>query len=192
MSSPRLILASASPRRQALLRQLGLEADVITADIDETPLPDEAAERYVERLAQAKAETVAGRFPKAVIIAADTIIALDGNLLGKPRSKEDAMRMWRQMSGREHWVLTAVAVTGPQGDAVVLNRNRVVFAELGDESMEAYWQTGEPEDKAGAYAIQGYAACWIKYIEGSYSGIMGLPLYETAELLHHQGIKTLL
>lgn len=198
MTALRLMLASASPRRKDLLQQLGLSPEIAVADIDETPLADEPADRYVMRLARAKGQVIADRCSNTgdaadtVIVAADTIIALQGNLLGKPQSKQDAFSMWQQMSDGCHEVLTAVAVFSPQGCDVVLNRNQVVFSAIDAAAMDAYWETGEPQDKAGAYAIQGYAAAWVKEITGSYSGIMGLPLYETAALLKQHGVKTLL
>jgi septum formation protein len=188
-----LILASASPRRRQLLAQIGIEpAEVINADIDESPLLNEPAGDCVKRLAITKAKCVAASRINAIVIAADTLIACDGMILGKPDSREDAFRLWDMLSGRKHQVLTAVAVSKNGEVHTLLNTSEVEFTEITPESMEAYWQTGEPKDKAGAYAIQGLAAVWIKEIRGSYSGIMGLPLYETALLLKQVGIKTLL
>ncbi len=183
-----LILASASPRRKHLLQQLGVDATVCTANIDESPLDGELAADYVKRLASCKAEAVASLYPNAMVLGADTIIALEGNLLGKPLSKEHAFEMWKAMFNKWHEVLTAVALCSEGSCRVVLNANKVWFSEMSEEDMQSYWDTGEPSDKAGAYAIQGYAARWIKEIRGSYSGIMGLPLYETAELLNEAGM----
>lgn len=193
MMAKEIILASASPRRRQLLAQIGIEPMVVTnADIDETPLLNEQANDCVKRLAIAKAQHIAVMNPDAIVIAADTLIACDGHILGKPVSRENAFRLWQALSGRKHQVLTCVAVSYDGEVHALVNTNEVEFAELSRESMEAYWQTGEPADKAGAYAIQGLAAVWIREIHGSYSGIMGLPLYETALLLKHAGIKTLL
>ena len=187
----RLILASASPRRKLLLQQLGISADVHVADIDETTMAGEAASDYVLRLSEEKAQAVAGQYPDDRVLAADTIVVLDGDLLGKPQSKEQAFSMWRRMSGQQHQVLTAVSLFYQGKIYSCISYNDVLFAAITEESMQAYWQTGEPVDKAGAYAIQGYAAVWIKEIQGSYSGIMGLPLYETAKLLSDSGFTIL-
>lgn len=187
-----LILASASPRRLQLLGQIGLQPQVVAADIDESRQDGENDGDYVKRLAGAKARAVASDYPHAVVIGADTIISLDGHLIGKPRDKADAFSIWRSLGGRTHQVLTAVAVVHRQQLTVRLSRNNVSFVEISEPAMLHYWQSGEPQDKAGAYAIQGLAAQWISRIEGSYSGIMGLPLHETAGLLKKAGIGTLL
>ena len=189
LAPPELILASASPRRKQLLEQLGVVATICSTDIDETPQEGELAADYVRRLASCKAETVALLNPNAIVLGADTIIALEGNLLGKPLSKQHAFDMWNMMSGKWHQVLTGVSVFANGESRTVLNSNDVLFCELSEKSMQTYWESGEPADKAGAYAIQGYAARWIKEIRGSYSGIMGLPLYETAELLKEAGMS---
>lgn len=193
MTAQKIVLASASPRRRQLLAQIGIEpAEVINADIDESPLPNEQASDCVKRLAIDKAKVIAASRTNAIVIAADTLIACDGIILGKPDSKENAFQLWKALSNRKHQVFTCVAVCKDGEVQALLNINDVEFANITPESMEAYWQTDEPKDKAGAYAIQGLAAVWIKEIRGSYSGIMGLPLYETALILKHAGIKTLL
>lgn len=183
-----LILASASPRRLQLLQQIGIDAEVIIADIDETPLLDEKPDVYVKRLALDKAIKVqealnAKDIQQQVVLAADTIIALDDRLLGKPASETEARQMWSLMSGRWHNVLTAVAILDASKRQVVIQNSKVLFCSISSEAMDKYWATGEPVGKAGAYAIQGQAACWIERIEGSYSSIMGLPLFETSQLL---------
>ena len=186
-----LILASASPRRLQLLQQIGLEPVVVTADVDETPLAHESAIDCVQRLALLKARAIAEQYPQAIVIAADTIGLLDDRLLLKPRDFADAKSMWQAMSGNSHSVMTAVAVVADGYEKVILQRSEVFFDTISDAAMQAYWQTGEPQDKAGAYAIQGMAAVWVKKIEGSYSSIMGLPLHETAMLLEPLGCRVL-
>ena len=190
------ILASASPRRLQLLRQIGLDAEVVSADIDESPYFDEKPEVYVRRLALEKAKAVQKKLQaegvhQKIVLAADTIIALDDLLLGKPDSELDAKRMWSLMSGRWHQVLTAVAVLDQSQQQVIVQQSRVLFCSLSTEEMDSYWRTGEPVGKAGAYAIQGQAACWIERIEGSYSSIMGLHLFETSKLLKQFGLPVL-
>lgn len=189
-----LILASGSPRRLELLEQIGLYPRVVTADIDESPVAGEAVDVFVQRLALEKAQKVAS-LPEAgaaVILAADTVGVLNNELLLKPRSKAHAFAMWTAMSNQWHEVLTAIAVVADDQHKVLLHRSNVRFATVSPAAMEVYWQTGEPQDKAGAYAIQGRAAVWVERIEGSYSSIMGLPLYETAALLKQFGCADLL
>lgn len=193
MKQPQLVLASASPRRRELLAQIGLNFLVQTADIDETPLPGESAEALVKRLAKEKAEAVwirrgVSHTPSLSVLGSDTLGILDGELLVKPADFEDARRMLRKMSDQRHEILTAVALTSAGGTQVIVNRSVVKFRALTDAEILAYWQTGEPQDKAGAYAIQGYGAVFIEQLEGSYSGVMGLPLFETAQLLQAAGI----
>lgn len=185
-----LCLASASPRRADLLRQIGVDFFVRSAAVDESRLPDEAIENYVARIADAKASAVRDTLEQpATILAADTAIELDGLVLGKPRDTDDAIRMLTLLSGRAHRVLSAVVVTTREYRETALSATTVRFKTLRQGEIEAYAATGEPLDKAGAYAIQGRAAIFISEICGSYSGVMGLPLYETAELLarieHH-------
>lgn len=187
----KLILASASPRRLQLLQQIGLTPEVVTADIDETPFDNESPEACVQRLALEKAKKVAAFNPSAVVIAADTFGVLNQQLLLKPKDFEDAKIMWQAMSGNWHTVMTAVAVVQDQQERVILQQSRVLFAQISEQAMHDYWLSGEPQDKAGAYAIQGLAAVWVEKIEGSYSSIMGLPLYETAQLLKLFSCKVL-
>lgn len=178
-----LILASASPRRRELLGQIGLEFTVVTADIDETPQPGEVNTDYTLRLAEAKARAVLALHPDAVVIGADTTVGVDGDLLGKPRDGADAARMLRLLRGRGHQVTTAVAVLTRDETLTAAETTNVVFSEMTDTDISTYVATGEPMDKAGAYAIQGRAAQWIPRIEGDYSNVVGLPLARLATLL---------
>ena len=195
--TPRIYLASKSPRRRDLLRQIGVNFDVLTfragergedADVDETPLPGEAVERYVERLALAKAQAGMRRvlwrklLPHPVL-AADTTLEVDGEIVGKPRDAAEAHAILERLSGRRHRVLTAVAMSDGERTRSRLSVSEVAFRSLGEHDIRRYIATGEPFDKAGAYGIQGHAAIFIEEIRGSYSGIMGLPLFETAALL---------
>ncbi|RRQ21255.1 Maf family protein [Thiohalobacter thiocyanaticus] len=184
-----ILLASASPRRRELLDQLGVAHRAEAVDIDETPRRDEPVADLVCRLALTKARTLAARSGVELpVLGADTLISLDGVALGKPAGREDGLAMLARLSGREHEVLSAVALVTGAGGSVRLNRSRVRFRALTRAECEAYWATGEPADKAGAYAIQGRAAMFISHLEGSYTGVMGLPLYETAELLRESDI----
>jgi septum formation protein len=190
--SVQLILASASPRRQILLQQAGIVFRKQVAEIDETPLDNEAAEDYVMRLALEKARAVrqhsdTGGLP---VLGADTAVVVDGRLLGKPESLAHAREMLQLLSGREHQVMTAVALVRER-EAVQLSMSRVWFRPLSEKEIDAYWRTGEPQDKAGAYAIQGVGAIFIERLEGSYTGVMGLPLYETGQLLQDFDIHVL-
>jgi septum formation protein len=183
---PRLVLASQSPRRRELLEQLGLALEVRPARTDESVLPGEAARDYVLRVAREKARAV----PGDVVVAADTAVVLDGEVLGKPRDREDARRMLRALSGSAHEVLTGVCVRRP---AVRLELAQVVstavrFAPLGAAAIEWYVSTGEPLDKAGAYAIQGAGGAFVLGVDGSVSNVVGLPLAETADLLRRAGL----
>jgi septum formation protein len=197
MGQPQIILASASPRRRELLEQIGIRFEVQTADVDETPLLGESAEALVERLAKAKAEAVwnvrrgVPHTPVLPVLGADTLGLFEGELLVKPNSFADAQRMLRRMSGNWHEIFTAIALTTANGTQVQVNRSKVKFRSVTDMEILAYWETGEPQDKAGAYAIQGRGAVFIERLEGSYSGVMGLPLFETAQLLATASIKTL-
>ena len=184
-----IVLASSSPRRRELLLQLGLEFDIYSPDIDESVLYNEQVDAYVERLAHSKAEAVRQKFPDAIIIAADTSLGVDDQILGKPESKQHAFAMWKMLSGRKHDVFSAVCVSTKQQISSIVVRTQVEFQPLSLNDMEEYWATGEPIGKAGAYAIQGIAARYIPRIEGSYSNVVGLPLYETAQLL--QTVKAL-
>ena len=192
MTKDFVYLASASPRRRELLAQIGVGCRVMPADIDESRRLDEAVDAYVLRLARTKAETVwqrltdpAGGVP---VLAADTIVVLDGAALGKPTGPDEAQRMLESLSGRSHTVLTAVALCGHGADYAQLAASEVRFRPTTAEERAAYCRTGEPLDKAGGYGIQGYAAVFIEAISGSYSTVMGLPLFETAELLKQFGM----
>ncbi len=196
MQTAQIVLASASPRRSELLEQIGVRFLVQTADVDETPLPDETPAALVKRLAIMKAEAVLKRRVDAgehalPVLGADTLGILKGELLVKPRDFADARQMLRKMSGQQHEILTAVALATESGTQFVINRNLVRFRSVSDAEILAYWASGEPQDKAGAYAIQGLGAVFIERLEGSYSGVMGLPLFETAQLLSTTGMKIL-
>ena len=183
MISPRVILASASPRRRELLDLVGIAHEVHPADIDETYRDGEEAAAHAERLAREKGETIAAQHPEAIVISADTIVLVDGLVLGKPRDEAEAARMLSMLSGQTHVVLTAVAVTYRGRMRSGVESVRVTFRALDRERIGAYIATSEPMDKAGAYGIQGRAARFVVEIRGSYSGIMGLPLYETGQLI---------
>ena len=179
----RLILASQSPRRKELLQQVGLTFDIQIADIDESTLPNESSDDYVKRVAICKAETVARQHPGTVIVAADTIVSIDGQTLTKPKDFDDACWMWSLLSGRQHQVKTTVVIQSDSKRLVETVSTAVYFKTLTVDDMQRYWASGEPHDKAGGYAIQGRAAAWVRRIEGSYSNVVGLPLYETIQLL---------
>lgn len=178
-----LFLASASPRRLALLRQIGYSPLPVPTAIDETPLPGEDPAAQAQRLAMAKAAAAAGERPAALILAADTIVSVDGQAFGKPRDFPSAREMLEALGGRWHTVHTAVVVTRSGRNAQCLSTSRVQMRRLDAREIAAYWASGEPADKAGAYAIQGLGALFITALEGSYSGVMGLPLFETGQLL---------
>jgi septum formation protein len=182
--SPSLVLASASPRRRALLEQLGIPLRIDPAHLDENLRTGEPAERYVLRLAREKAEAVHVRHPDDTVLAADTSVVLDGAVLGKPASADEALEMLRALSGRRHQVMTAVAVAG-KGDRLVTAA--VTFAAADEAALRWYVSTGEPMDKAGAYAVQGIGGFLVERIEGSHSTVVGLPLVETVALLRESG-----
>ena len=186
MSQPRLLLASSSPRRREILAALGLEFDVRGVDIDETPQAGEDAADMVLRLAIDKARTAAA--PDRVVLAADTAVVLDGEIFGKPVNRDDALGMLERLSGRGHEVLTGVAVARHGRIETSLSRTRVRFRDIGRDEALQYWHSGEPADKAGAYGIQGLGGVFVSNIEGSYSGVVGLPVFETAGLLARAGI----
>jgi septum formation protein len=192
MSQDFVYLASGSPRRRELLQQIGVAFRVVGMTVDEAVSPGEAPLGYVARLAAAKAEAGWDRSRDAhevPVLAADTAVVLDGRILGKPADREDAEGMLRQLSGRTHEVLTAIALRTAQGVQSRISRSEVTFRSIGAAEARAYWETGEPSDKAGAYAIQGCGAIFIAELRGSYSGVMGLPLFETAELLQKAGVS---
>lgn len=187
-----LVLASASPRRQELLRNAGIAFTVQAADIDETPLPGETAQACAERLAREKAFAVAEKRPQEVVLGADTVVVVDGVILGKPLDSADAGSMLRLLSGRTHQVITGVCVVkslaqgaSPVGhqSAIASEITQVTMSEISDEDIRAYVATGEPMDKAGAYAIQGMASRWIPRIEGDYSNVVGLPVALVSRML---------
>jgi septum formation protein len=183
MSDPPLVLASASPRRAELLRLAGFTFEVAPADVDETPREAELAEHYVRRLAEAKARAVAAQHPGAAVLGADTTVAVDGAILGKPADSADAVAMLHRLQGRAHDVLTGVAVVGPGWSASSVATTRVWMAPLTAEDIDGYVASGEPMDKAGAYAIQGLASRFVTRIEGSYPNVVGLPVHLVHELL---------
>ena len=179
-----LVLASASPRRRALLEQLGIPLRIDPAHLDENVREGEPAEQYVIRLARQKAEAVHARHPVDTVLAADTSVVLEGRILGKPGTAEEAVEMLRALSGRTHQVMTAVAVAGAGARCVAAS---VTFAAASEAALRWYVSTGEPVDKAGAYAVQGIGGFLVERIEGSYSAVVGLPLVETLALLREAG-----
>jgi septum formation protein len=188
-----IYLASASPRRRELLAQLGLSYELLVTDIDESLRPGEPVDAYVRRMARDKARAALERMPerRAPVLGADTTVVVDRHVLGKPEDREAAVSMLRRLSGVDHEVLTAVAIVDGEDEreAVAVSRTVVTFRPLSDEEIDGYWATGEPSDKAGGYAIQGLGAVFIEAIHGSYSGVMGLPLFETACLLNGFGYR---
>lgn len=189
-----IYLASRSPRRGELLTQIGVRFAVIAADIDETPRPEESPAEYVRRIALEKGRAGRSVLPERdgrPVLAADTAVVSEGHLLGKPRDREDAARMLRLLSGQTHRVLTAVALIAGAREWVEISASRVTFRPIREEEIRRYWRTGEPLDKAGGYGIQGHGALFVAALEGSYSGVMGLPLFETGRLLEQAGIELL-
>jgi septum formation protein len=177
-----------SPRRRELLAQIGVPHTISAAHVDETLLPGEVPADYVARLARLKAITVRERGEPLPVLAADTTVVLEGSVYGKPAGRAEGLAMLEALAGRTHQVLTAVALAREQGIALRVNCSSVRFRNIERAEIEAYWDTGEPRDKAGGYAIQGYGAVFITALSGSFSGVMGLPLFETAELLRDAGI----
>lgn len=190
-TEPWIYLASSSPRRRELLTQLGVRHVVVMAEIDERPHLAEPPAEYVRRIALEKARAGAAHKQDKPILAADTCVVLDAQIFGKPIDKADGLAMLARLSGRTHEVLTAVALMDQGEVHSALSTTQVTFRVLSKAECVAYWRSGEPVDKAGAYAIQGLGAIFISRIEGSYSGVMGLPLYETASLLSTCGIEIL-
>jgi septum formation protein len=187
-ASPVVRLASVSPRRRELLTQIGVPHLVTGAHIDESVHPGERPHDYVQRMARTKAQTVWEQDPSLPVLGADTTVVLDGKVFGKPADRADALRMLSLLSGRTHDVLTAIALASKEGLAMRVNVSAVRFRALAADEIAAYWETGEPRDKAGAYAIQGLGAVFIESLTGSFSGVMGLPLFETSELLRAAGV----
>ena len=184
-----IILASASPRRQELLDQINIRYQLNPVDLDETPFPNEAPLDYVRRLAAEKSAACVAQLGDGLpVLAADTAVVLDDLILGKPKDRDDAFAMLRLLSGKMHRVYSAVSLRGREhGQA--LSITEVTFRTLTEGEIAAYWHSGEPADKAGSYAIQGLGGVFVESITGSFSGVVGLPLFETAELLSRQGIR---
>jgi septum formation protein len=188
-NKPVLILASSSPRRQELLRQTGIDFEVMAPHINEDQRPGEAPLEYALRLASEKAQTVARHRPLGPVLGADTIVVVDGEVLGKPADAADAVRMLRRLSARAHQVSTAVSLALPEGGADTRScTTQVYFRKLTEDEIQQYVAGGEPMDKAGAYAIQGGAARWADRIEGEYSNVVGLPLSLVTDMLRTNGL----
>ena len=191
-----LVLASASPRRAELLRQLGVAFKIKAADIDETPIPHESPRQYVSRLAEHKASVVARELgEQSVVLGADTVVVSRGDILGKPRDPTHAEQILRALSGSNHEVLTGIALVRPRAEAVsqvLVATTEVRFRTLSEQEIARYVATGEPMDKAGAYGIQGLAGVFVESLNGSYSNVVGLPLTETYQLLCAEGVPTAL
>ena len=186
--TPQIYLASRSPRRQELLRQVGVRFEVVAADVDEAPRPGQDPAEYAGAMALAKAR--AARPPQPLpVLGADTDVVVDGAILGKPRDRADALAMLARLANRTHEVYSAVAVVRGARVEAALSVTRVSFGAIAPEEAGAYWDSGEPADKAGAYAIQGRGARFVREIHGSYSGVVGLPLHETLELLARFGVR---
>ncbi|MEK7240029.1 MAG: Maf family protein [Gemmatimonadota bacterium] len=185
----RVILASASPRRRELLALIGIAHEVRPADVDESVFADEAPAPHAERLARAKAHALAGAHPHAVVIAADTIVVVDGDILGKPRDVAHAAEMLLRLAGREHTVYTAVAVARDERTESAVEAVRVTMRHLSEGEVAAYIATGEPMDKAGAYGIQGYGATIVERVDGDYFSVMGLGLRRLVDLLARLGVR---
>lgn len=196
-----ILLASASPRRKSLLGQLVKEFEILPADIDETPLLHEAAPDYVKRMALEKAKAAAllskqsklSPSERAIIIGSDTSVVLNGAILGKPENLDHARSMLRMLSGETHEVMTSICILDARFDHILIENviTQVTFRRISDLEISQYWQSGEPQDKAGAYGIQGLGSVFVESIRGSYSAVVGLPLYETAQLLQEIGIMPL-
>jgi septum formation protein len=196
-----IYLASKSPRRRELLKQIGVQFELLMmreqsprVDVDEAPLRDETAHAYVQRIVLLKAAMAAKamrerRLPPRLILTADTTVTMDGDVMGKPADRDDAVSMLKRLAGQSHQVLTAIAVVADGEVKHVLSTSFVAFAPLTDDEIKRYVDSGEPMDKAGGYAVQGLAARFISKLSGSYSGVMGLPLYETAALLRQCGLQ---
>jgi septum formation protein len=184
-----LLLASQSPRRAELLRQIGIPFSQYPVDIDETPLAHETPIKYVRRMAQEKSTLGYKRAgAKKLVLGLDTIVVAQDNILGKPKDKADAIRMLSMLSDNTHQVLTAVTITNAAQQKTIVVETKVCFGPLSTEQMAWYWKTGEPQDKAGSYGIQGLGGQFVKHINGSYSAVVGLPLYQTRMLLTEFGI----
>ena len=192
--SAQIILASASPRRRELLEQIGVRVIVQSVDIDESRKQDEPVKEYVQRLAMEKAErgfATIDNIQKLPVLGSDTIVEIGGTVLGKPENRQQAIEMLKQLSGQKHAVHTSVAIVTEDEKIIDTSSSQVLFNKLEQQEIEDYVATGEADDKAGSYAIQGLAAQFVKNINGSFSGVMGLPLFETVQLLKRCGINPL-
>ncbi|HEY3134353.1 MAG TPA: Maf family protein [Gemmatimonadaceae bacterium] len=189
MTTPRVVLASSSPRRRQLLNLIGILHDVQPANIDESMRAREIPRRHAERLAREKATAIATRDPDLITIGADTVVVINRKVLGKPKDEAEAIHMLSQLSGREHTVITAVAVARGRKLRSSVEEVHVKFRRLRGEEIEAYVATGEPMDKAGAYGIQGYGATIVERIEGDYFAVMGLPLVRLTSLMRDLGVR---
>ena len=190
MTKPSLFLASASPRRARLLDQIGVHFRVRPVEVDESRLGTESARTFVDRIARMKADTAwhaVGDAEGSTVLAADTAVVLDDDIFGKPCDRADCVAMLGRLSGRTHEVLTCVALRDARGRESATSRSSVTFRVISEPERLAYWESGEPVDKAGGYAIQGIGAVFVTHLEGSYSGVMGLPLCETAAMLSTRG-----
>lgn len=187
-----IVLASASPRRKELLHQIGVVFSVLEHQVTEARLPGEAPQPFVQRLALEKAQSAQALLPDngLPVLGADTIVVCEGQILGKPRDRADALRMWSLLSGVEHQVYSAVTLCHGARAEMRMSTTTVRFRALSAEDCEQYWASGEPLGKAGAYAIQGLGALFVAGLTGSYTGVVGLPLFETAELLARYGVRT--
>lgn len=192
MNPSQIILASASPRRHELLAQIGVRFQVLAVEADETPRPDESPLEYVQRIAAEKSALGLAQSPLSLpVLGADTEVVLEGEVFGKPRDFAHAREMLKRLSGREHEVLSGVSLRHGDQHWQALSRSLVRFRPLTESEIEAYWASGEPHGKAGSYAIQGLGAIFIEQLEGSFSGVMGLPVFETARLLEQVGMAVL-
>lgn len=188
MSAPPLVLASASPRRAALLHMLGLAHEVVPADVDESLLPGEQPDAHVDRLARAKAATVARARPDAIVLGGDTVVVLDGEVLGKPARRQDAVATLMRLAGRDHVVCSGLALAAPGGPTLsAVSRTRVRFRAFDEATARRYVGTGEPLDKAGSYGIQGLGAALVESVDGDYFTVVGFPVPELIRLLERAG-----
>ena len=185
------VLASASPRRRELLSGIGLSFDIDKPDIEETPFRGETASDYVRRLAEEKARTVLQRQSNRLILAADTTVVIDGDILEKPKSKDEGVEMLQRLSGTRHQVMTGVSIINDDRESSFVSTSYVIFRALAEDEILWYWNTGEPRDKAGGYGLQGAGGAFIEAINGSYSNVIGLPLAETVSSLRSFGVKVM-
>ena len=190
MSVPQIILASSSPRRESILRDIGIRFIKCPADIDESVLPGEKPDKYVRRMAEAKAKKIAKQEKHKPVLGADTIVLIDGRILGKPKNREQALRYITLLSNRTHSVLTSVALVRRDRCKSILARAEVTFRKISKREAILYWETGEPKDKAGGYGIQGVGGIFIDRIEGGHGTVIGLPVLETEKLLRLFNVET--